>query len=110
MHQQTNSIVANPAGEQPTVEVPSSAEFTSNSTRSRRLVSHEIVVIGGTTVTVEVAHMRLCHSRMMFVRAYPRQTQEMVFDAHERAFGLFKGVCTRGTYDDMKTAIARQSG
>ena len=25
-----------------------------------------------------VAHVRLCHSRMMFVRAYPRETQEMV--------------------------------
>ena len=27
-------------------------------------------------------HGRLCHSRMLFVRAYPRETQEMVFDAH----------------------------
>src|SRR5512134_3233642 len=26
--------------------------------------SHEIVVLGGTTVTVKVAHVRLCHSRM----------------------------------------------
>ena len=25
---------------------------------------HEIVVINGTAVTVKVAHMRLCHSRM----------------------------------------------
>ncbi len=51
--------------------------------------SHEIVVMNGVTVTVKVAHVRLCHSRMMFVmfvRAYPRETQEMVFDAHERAF------------------------
>ena len=46
--------------------------------------SHEIVVLNGATVTVKVAHVRLCHSRMMFVRAYPRETQEMVFDAHER--------------------------
>jgi hypothetical protein len=29
---------------------------------------------------------------MMFVRVYPRETQEMVFDAHDRAFGLFKGL------------------
>jgi hypothetical protein len=27
---------------------------------------------------VKVAHVRPCHSRMMFVRAYPRETQEMV--------------------------------
>jgi transposase len=67
--------------------------------------SHEIVVINGVTVTVKVAHMRLCHSRMMFFRAYPRETQEMVFDAHERAFAFFKGACTRGIYDNMKTAV-----
>ena len=67
--------------------------------------SHEIVVLSGVTVTVKVAHVRLCHSRMMFVRAYPRETQEMVFDAHERAFALFKGACTRGIYDNMKTAV-----
>src|SRR5580692_9958909 len=40
--------------------------------------SHEIVVMSGVTVTVKVAHVRLCHSRMMFVRTYPRETQEMV--------------------------------
>ena len=45
---------------------------------------------------VKVAHVRLCHSRMLFVRAYPRETQEMVFDAHDRAFAFFKGACTRG--------------
>jgi transposase len=67
--------------------------------------SHEIVLINGTTVTVKVAHVRLCHSRMLFVRAYPRETQEMVFDAHDRAFAFFKGTCTRGIYDNMKTAV-----
>ena len=56
-------------------------------------------------LTVKVAHVRLCHSRMMFFRAYPRETQEMVFDAHERAFAFFKGACTRGIYDNMKTAV-----
>jgi len=67
--------------------------------------SHEIVVMNGVTVTVKVAHVRLCHSRMLFVRAYPRETQEMVFDAHDRAFGFFRGTCTRGIYDNMKTAV-----
>src|SRR5918911_1230029 len=67
--------------------------------------SHEIVLINGTTVTVKVAHVRLCHSRMLFVRAYPRETQEMVFDVHNRAFAFFKGTCTRGIYDNMKTAV-----
>ena len=67
--------------------------------------SHEIVLMNGVTVTVKVAHLRLCHSRMMFIRAYPRETQEMVFDAHERAFAFFRGACTRGIYDNMKTAV-----
>ena len=67
--------------------------------------SHEIVLMDGVTVTVKVAHMRLCHSRMPFVRAYPRETQEMVFDAHDRAFAFFKGACRRGIYDNMKTAV-----
>jgi transposase len=67
--------------------------------------SHEIVLLNGVTVTVKVAHVRLCHSRMLFVRAYPRESQEMVFDAHDRAFAFFKGTCTRGIYDNMKTAV-----
>ena len=29
----------------------------------------------------------------------------MVFDAHDRAFAFFKGACTRGIYDNMKTAV-----
>src|SRR5215831_12120014 len=67
--------------------------------------SHEVVLLSGTTVIVKVAHVRLCYSRMLFVRAYPRETQEMVFDAHNRAFAFFKGTCARGIYDNMKTAV-----
>src|SRR6516164_8759957 len=67
--------------------------------------SHEIGVLGGVTTKVKVAHFRLCHSRMPFVRAYPREAQEMVFDAHIRAFEFFRGTCTRGIYDNMKTAV-----
>jgi transposase len=67
--------------------------------------SHEVVLLSGVTMTVKAAHVRLCHSRMLFVRAYPRETQEMVFDAHDRAFALFKGACQRGIYDNMKTAV-----
>jgi len=67
--------------------------------------SHEVVLLRGVTVIVKAAHVRLCHSRMPFVRVYPRETQEMVFDAHDRAFALFKGACRRGIYDNMKTAV-----
>ncbi len=67
--------------------------------------SREIAVLDGVTTIVKVAHVRLCHSRMMFVRAYPREAQEMVFDAQERAFAFFKGACGRCIYDNMKTAV-----
>ena len=49
--------------------------------------------------------MRLCHSRMSFIRAYPREAQEMLFDAHDKAFAFYRGACERGIYDNMKTAV-----
>jgi len=67
--------------------------------------SHEVVVLGGATTTVKVAHVRLCYSRMYLAIAYPRETQEMVFDAHERAFRYFGGACCKGIYDNMGTAV-----
>ena len=67
--------------------------------------SHEFAVIGGVTTKIKVAHHRLCHSRMRFLAAYPRETQEMVFDAHDRAFAFFGGACVRGIYDNMSTAV-----
>ena len=67
--------------------------------------SHEDVEIAGTPLRVKVAHVRLCASRAVYVRAYPRESQEMVFDAHARAFAFFGGAPTRGIYDNMKTAV-----
>jgi len=67
--------------------------------------SHEVVVLDGVTNVVKVAQVRLCHSRMPFVRAYPREAQEMVFDAHNRAFAFFRGACARGIYDNMRTVV-----
>ena len=67
--------------------------------------SHEHVEIGGVDQVVKVAHVRLCYSRAFFLMAYPRESQEMVFDAHGKAFEFFGGVPRRGIYDNMKTAI-----
>ena len=67
--------------------------------------SHETARLAGVTCRVKVAHVRLCHSRLFLVRAYPRETQEMVFDAHEHAFRFFGGSCRRGIYDNMRTAV-----
>ena len=67
--------------------------------------SHETVLMRGATTKVKVAHFRLCHSRMPFLAAYPREKQEMVFDAHDRAFEFYGGACARGIYDNMPTAV-----
>ena len=67
--------------------------------------SHEGIELQSLPLTVKAAHMRLSFSRMPFVRAYPRETQEMVFDAHDKAFAFYGGVCRRGIYDNMKTAV-----
>lgn len=69
--------------------------------------SHEQVILGGKAQTVKVAHIRLCHSRKFYVVAYFRESMEMVFDAHARAFEFFGGVCRRGIYDNMPTAVDR---
>jgi transposase len=61
--------------------------------------SHETAVIGGVEQLVKVAHFRLSYSRQMFVIAYPRETQEMVLDAHNQAFVFFGGVPKRMVYD-----------
>ncbi len=67
--------------------------------------SHELVEMAGMPVKVKVAQLRLCHSRHFLVVAYPRETQEMVFDAHAQAFEFFGGVCRRGIYDNLKAAV-----
>lgn len=67
--------------------------------------SHEQVELGGILQTVKVAHFRMAYSRQMFVVAYPRETQEMVMDAHNRAFAFFGGVPARLIYDNLKTVV-----
>jgi transposase len=69
--------------------------------------SHECVVLGGVAQKVKVAHFRLSHSRQPFLAAYPRESAEMVFDAHNRAFSFFGGTCRRGIYDNMSTAVTK---
>jgi transposase len=67
--------------------------------------SHETITLAGLPLTVKAAHMKLSHSRMPFVRVYFRETQELVFDAHDKAFRFYGGACRRGIYDNMKTAV-----
>ena len=67
--------------------------------------SQEQVELGGIVQTIKVAHFRMAYSRQMFVAAYPRETQEMVLDAHNRAFAFFGGVPARLIYDNLKTVV-----
>jgi transposase len=67
--------------------------------------SHETITLQGLPLMIKAAHMKLSHSRMPFVRTYFRETQELVFDAHDRAFAFYGGACRRGIYDNMKTAV-----
>ena len=64
------------------------------------MISVTHVKRGGIDQFVKLAHVRLCHSRVFFLVAYPRESQETVFDAHARAFAFFGGVPRRGIYDN----------
>jgi transposase len=67
--------------------------------------SCEYAVIAGIKRRLDVAHIKLAHSRVFLLVAYPLQTHEMLFDAHAHAFAAFGGVPRRGIFDNMKTAV-----
>jgi len=67
--------------------------------------SEDWAVIAGERVKLQVAHCKLSYSRAFFVRAYPLQTHEMLFNAHYHAFTAWGGIPQRGIYDNMKTAV-----
>jgi transposase len=65
------------------------------------------IKLDGVSTKLQIAHVKLCHSRAFFVRAYLTQSHEMLFDAHYHAFTAFGGIPQRGIYDNMKTAVDR---
>jgi transposase len=67
--------------------------------------SEDWAILGGERTKLQVAHFKLSHSRAFLLRAYPLQTHEMLFDAHNHAFEVLGGVPRRGIYDNMKTAV-----
>lgn len=69
--------------------------------------SEDWAVIAGQRVKLQIAHFKLSYSRAFLLRAYPLQTHEMLFDAHNHAFKVLGGVPQRGIYDNMKTAVDR---
>ncbi|MFD1982403.1 IS21 family transposase [Mesorhizobium newzealandense] len=69
--------------------------------------SEDWAIIGNERTKLQVAHTKLSYSHAFIVRAYPLQTHEMLFDAHNHAFRVFGGIPRRGIYDNMKTAVDR---
>ena len=67
--------------------------------------SEDWAIIAGERTKLQVAHFKLCYSRAFILRAYPQQTHEMLFDAHNHAFRVLGGVPRRGIYDNMRTAV-----
>jgi transposase len=61
--------------------------------------SEDFAVLGGERAKLQMAHIKLAHSRAFLLRAFPLQTHEMLFDAHWHAFRVFGGVPGRGIYD-----------
>lgn len=61
--------------------------------------SEDWATIAGESTKLQVAHVKLSHSRAFLLRAYLLQTHEMLFDAHWHAFRVFDGVPRRGIYD-----------
>ena len=72
--------------------------------------SQEQAWVGGRASRLKVAQMVLCYSRKVFLSAYRRESQEMLFDAHNRAFAYFGGCCERGIYDNPKTMVDAITG
>ena len=91
----------------PPVETPSCRWPSARARAFQFDWSEDWAVIGGERTKRQVAHFKLSHSRAFVVRAYPLQTHELLFDAHNRAFEVFGGVPRRGIYDNMKTAVDR---
>ena len=76
------------------------AHYT-DANRFCQLIIVESPGLPGISQTVKVAYFRLTYSRRMFVVAYPRETQEMVLDAHIKALNNSEAFSS----DNLKTAV-----
>ena len=66
------------------------------------------VEIDGERQTVQLFVMRLNHSRVRFVMAFPFKKQEAFFEGHIQAFHFFGGTPRRITYDNLPGQDLRQ--
>lgn len=76
--------------------------------------SEDWAVIAGERTKLQVAHFKLSYSRAFFLRAYPQQTHEMLFDAHNHAFACWaacRGGASTTTCEQRSTkSVAARSG
>ena len=56
--------------------------------------SEDWAIISGERTKLQVAHFKLSYSRAFVLRAYPQQTHEMLFDAHNHAFRVLGGAAS----------------
>lgn len=66
-----------------------------------------IVILNGVEIKVMLFCMRLLYSRKIFVKVFPHQRQEALFQGHADAFEYFGGVPKTIIYDNMKTAVKK---
>jgi transposase len=64
-------------------------------------------VIGGEEMTVKFFCMRSKYSGKHFVRSYPCERQQALFDAHIHGFTFFGGVFPVLIYDNLTTAVQK---
>ena len=64
-------------------------------------------VIAGETMKLKLFCLRSKYSGKCFVRAYPVERQQALFDAHIRAFSFFGGIFRRLIYDNLTTAVQK---
>jgi len=64
-------------------------------------------IIGGEQTVLKVFCMRSKYSGKHFVRCYPCERQQALFDGHIHAFAFFGGVFPVLIYDNLTTAVQR---
>lgn len=66
-----------------------------------------VVILAGVQVVVQFFCLRLCHSGMPFVMAFPHQRQEAFFEGIRRAFEALGGAPVRVIFDNLKQAVQK---
>ena len=69
--------------------------------------SGDWAMVGGKRIRLQAAHTKLSHSKAFVIRAYRRQTHEMLFATLAEAFRVLGGIPRHGIFDNRRTAMDR---